>query len=93
MRYHQGVVRNNEMAPVSATTQVIAETTRSLIEAEGLSQEQVGKLLGRSQSYVSTRIKGLQPWTTEDIEALAKHYGFANAFGLIDRARGLNEGS
>ena len=91
MRYNEGVVRNNELTPMSATTKVIAETTRGLIETEGLSQEQIGKLLGRSQSYVSTRIKGLQPWTTEDIDALAKHFGLGNAFGLIDKARGITE--
>ncbi|MCI1868525.1 helix-turn-helix domain-containing protein [Bifidobacterium crudilactis] len=77
---------------MSATTKVIAETTRSLIEGEGMSQEQVGAILGRSQSYVSARVKGLQPWTTEDIDTLAKHFGFANAFGLIDKARGEERG-
>ena len=79
------------MAPMSATTKVIAEATRELIESEGMSQEQVGSLLGRSQSYVSARTKGLLPWTTEDIDKLAKHFGFTNAFGLIDKARGITE--
>lgn len=83
------MVKNNDLPRTSGTTKIIAETINALAIGERLSQAQVGKLIGRSQSYASTRLKGMEPWTTEDIEKLAKHFGFPNAFGLIDRARGI----
>ena len=39
--------------------------------------------------YVQTRCSGLQSWSLDDIDALAKYFGFPNAFALLDKARGI----
>lgn len=75
---------------MSRTTLLIAETVSDLVDEEGISQKEIGKIVGRSQAYASTRIKGLQAWTTDDLDAIAKHFGFPNAFGLLDKVRGLD---
>lgn len=59
------------------------------MESRGISQGQMGKFLNRSQSYVQTRFHGEQAWTTDDIDSIAKIFGLANGFSLIDEARGI----
>ena len=39
--------------------------------------------------YVQTRCSGLQSWSLDDIDALAKYFDFPNAFALLDKARGI----
>lgn len=68
----------------------MAETIRGLIDKQGLSQTQVGGIIGRSQAYASLRIKGLYPWNVDEIDALAKYFGYPNGFALVDLARGLS---
>lgn len=85
------MVKNSELKPTSSATKLIAETVSGLIESNGLSQTEVGTIVGKSQSYASLRIKGLKPWSTDDLDALAKRFGFDNAFGLLDKARGLSD--
>lgn len=83
------MVRKSEMPETSTTTKVIAETIRKHMESRGISQGQMGKFLNRSQSYVQTRFHGEQAWTTDDIDSIAKIFGLANGFSLIDEARGI----
>lgn len=83
------MVRNSDLPQTSGITKVIADTIRGLIDKENLSQTQVGAIIGKSQSYASLRIKGLAPWNVDEIDKLAKHFGFANGFVLVDLARGV----
>lgn len=68
---------------------MIADTIRGLIDKKHLSQTQVGTIIGKSQSYASLRIKGLAPWNVDEIDKLAKYFGYSNGFALVDLARGM----
>ena len=44
------MVRKDEMSETSGITKVIAETIRNRMKAQGISQNRMGYLLGKSQS-------------------------------------------
>lgn len=82
------MVRNEELRPTSYATRLLAETVCGLIDAQSLSRNRVCLALGRSQTYVSIRIRGMAPWNTDDLDKLAKLFGYSNLFSLMDVARG-----
>lgn len=53
------MVRNTELKETSAATKLIAETVASMINKAGWSQARTGRIIDKSQSYASLRIKGL----------------------------------
>lgn len=83
------MVRNSELPRTSTATKVIAETVHGIAERKGLTQAQIAEVVGKSSTYASLRLRGMRPWSTDDLDALAKCFGYDNAFGLLDRARGL----
>lgn len=85
------MVRNTELKETSAATKLIAETVASMINKAGWSQARTGRIIDKSQSYASLRIKGLTSWTTDDLDNLAKALGYGNAFGLLDAVRGIKD--
>lgn len=85
------MVRNTELKETSAVTKLIAETVASMINKAGWSQARTGRIIDKSQSYASLRIKGLASWTTDDLDNLAKALGYGNAFGLLDAVRGIKD--
>lgn len=85
------MVRKDEMPETSGITKVIAETTRNRMKAQGISQNRMGYLIGKSQSYVSTRFRGEQAWTTDDIDKITRILGLPNGFAIMDEARGVTQ--
>ena len=81
------MVRNSELRPIANTSRMIAAFVRLLIETQGYTQDDIGKALGRAQSYASLRIKGLKPWTVDELEILAQKLGCKNAFVLVRNAQ------
>lgn len=49
-------------------------------------QEEIAAAVGRTQPYVSSRINGEFPWSTNDLDLLAPLFG-ETAFTLIESAR------
>ncbi|WP_423773424.1 helix-turn-helix domain-containing protein [Bifidobacterium crudilactis] len=84
------MVRNNELPSIGTTAKLIADTIAQLLERKSVSQTQVSRELHRSQSYISVRIRGLDAWTTEDLDKLARILGYTNVFGLLDEVRGIH---
>lgn len=82
--------RKQKFPGTSSISKVTAEYINQLAKAKGVKQADLGRALGRSQSYVQTRCAGLQSWSVDDIDALAKYFGLPNGFALLDRARGLS---
>ena len=85
------MVRNTELKETSAATKLIAETVASMIDKAGWSQAKTGRIVGKSQSYASLRVKGLASWTTDDLDNIAKALGYGNACGLLDAVRGVDK--
>lgn len=83
------MVRKSELHDTSAITKVIAEAIAGAMKDAGVTQNQLADGIGKSQSYVSTRYRGEQAWTTDDIDAIAKVLGLSNGFALLDLARGI----
>lgn len=81
------MVRNNELKPVGTISKQIARKVRELAEQEQLSQEDLGRIIGRSQSYTSLRVKGMKSWTIEELDKLAPQLGYNDAIELMDAAR------
>lgn len=73
---------------------MIAETVRLELKKAGFTQTRTAEAIGRSQSYVQTRWNGLQPWDTDDLDAIAKKcLRLPNGFALVDLARGITPGA
>lgn len=81
------MVRNNELKPVGTISKQIARKVRELSESKRLSQEDLGRIIGRSQSYTSLRIKGMKSWTIEELDKLAPKLGYSDAIELMNIAR------
>lgn len=81
------MVRNNELKPVGTISKQIARKVRELAEQEQLSQEDLGRIIGRSQSYTSLRVKGMKSWTIEELDKLAPELGYNDAIELMNAAR------
>ncbi|RYP97885.1 hypothetical protein PG102015_0142 [Bifidobacterium pseudolongum subsp. globosum] len=79
------MVANNEMTPFSLT---VAETIKGRMVKTGITQTELAGAIGRSQSYVALRVIGRASWTLNDIDKIAKHFGMANGFALMDESRG-----
>lgn len=77
------MVRNNELRETSEATLMLAPRIRSALKAHGYSQEQVGAMISRGQSYVSLRCKGLKPWNWDELDTIAQHLGYHGAPALI----------
>ncbi len=84
------MVRNADLKDTSTVTKLVAEFVAQNVAKRGWSQTTVGRKIGKSQTYVSLRIKGMNSWTTDDLDSLAKAFGYGNAFGLLDAVRGLH---
>lgn len=68
-----------------------ADFIRAKVEEKGLSQEQVGAIIGdRAQSYASLRLKGMKPWNTDELDALAPHLGFDSGVKMLLAAHGVD---
>lgn len=80
------MVRNNELPDVGNTAKTVAQFVRMQIEEKGFSQEEIGEVIGRTQSYASLRIKGLKPWSVDELDVLSKTLGYKDAFELIKKA-------
>lgn len=90
MRYYGVMTRKQKFPGTSSVSKLTAEYINQLAKTKGVKQADLGKVLGRSQSYVQTRCSGLQSWSVDDVDALAKYFGLPNGFALLDMARGLS---
>ena len=81
------MVRNEELPATGQATKQLALSIRQALEAKGVTQGEVGKIIGRAQSYASLRIKGLKPWTIDELDKLAPVMGYADVFALVNAMR------
>jgi hypothetical protein len=68
-------------------TKQLALSVRQALEAKSVTQEEVGRIIGRAQSYASLRIKGLKPWTIDELDKLAPILGYNDVFALVNAMR------
>lgn len=66
-----------------STAQLIAEAVRALLGQRDERQYQLAEVLGMTVGAVSHRMSGRTPWTSDDLEALADHFGVAPAALLL----------
>lgn len=78
------MVRNSELPEVGHTAKMVADYVQSLLKEKEITQEETGNIIGRAQSYASLRIKGLKPWSVDELDALAPHIGYGNALDLMN---------
>ena len=78
------MVRNEELPDTGHATKQLALSIRQALEAKSVTQEEVGRIIGRAQSYASLRIKGLKPWTIDELDKLATILGYSDVFALVN---------
>jgi transcriptional regulator with XRE-family HTH domain len=66
---------------------VVGANVRALMAARGVSQKQMESILGVTQSAVSKRLRGVTPFDTSDLEAIADAFGVDPADLLADERR------
>lgn len=81
------MVRNEELPDTGHATKQLALSVRQALEAKSVTQEEVGRIIGRAQSYASLRIKGLKPWTIDELDKLAPILGYNDVFALVNAMR------
>lgn len=62
------MVKNSEIPGTSNITKRLARQIRYAIENKGLTQNDVGEIIDRSQAYASVRIKGMRPWNIDELD-------------------------
>ena len=87
LRYIYVMVRNEELPDTGQATKQLALSVRQALEAKGVTQGEVGRIIGRAQSYASLRIKGMKPWTIDELDKLAPILGYDDVFALVNAMR------
>lgn len=57
--------------PLSPTSQRVAAQVRARMAYDGCSQATLAESIGRDQHYISRRVSGKVPFTTEDLDLIA----------------------
>ena len=86
MRYDGDVVRNSELPPLGGFASLFARYVKRAADEAGLSGSEIGRRLGRAQSYASLRLNGRKAWTLDELDAIADLLGITPA-ELVERAR------
>ena len=86
MRYDGDVVRNSELPPLGGFASLFARYVKRAADEAGLSGSEIGRRLGRAQSYASLRLNGRKAWTLDELDAIADMLGITPA-ELVERAR------
>jgi transcriptional regulator with XRE-family HTH domain len=60
--------------------QVVSENVETLRRKRGLSQQEIGKAIGRSQSQADRKLKAASKWSLEEIGLVADFLGVTSAF-------------
>lgn len=68
---------------------MLTDTIKRYMQATDTSQDKLAKGVNRSQTYIGERCIQHMPWTTTDIDDIAKYFGLPNGFALVDEARGV----
>ena len=84
MRYDGDVVRNSEL--LGGFASLFARYVKRAADEAGLSGSEIGRRLGRAQSYASLRLNGRKAWTLDELDAIADMLGITPA-ELVERAR------
>ena len=92
------MARNDEIPESTDFTKAVSAGIRRLMEQHDTTHEILAAAINRSQSYVSLRARGMRPWTTDDLDAVAhyRHAGEAErarAMASIGQPLGLTDGS
>ena len=53
-------------------TSTVSRNVRAMMAANGVSQMEMARAMGLSQTAVSKRLRGLTPWDTNDLEIVAR---------------------
>ena len=80
------MVRNDEFAPVGELARAVALAVNEVMADNGLSGNHLAKKLGRAQSYVSARTRGLASWSLDEVDEIAQITG-TTFDAIIDIAR------
>jgi transcriptional regulator with XRE-family HTH domain len=76
----------DELTPFSKALLAEIDARRGGGKRKTPTQEQMATAVGKTQPYVSARVNGEHPWSTEDLDKLAPLLGAADAFELIAAA-------
>ena len=60
--------------------QIVSENVETLRRIKGLSQETIGKALGKSQSQADRKLKAVSPWNADEIALIAGLLGVTEEF-------------
>lgn len=77
---------SESLTPFSRALKAEIDARRGDTKRGRPTQEEIAAVIGRTQPYVSSRINGEFPWTTNDIDQIAPLFG-ETAFTLIAAAR------
>jgi hypothetical protein len=87
------MVKKYTKIPLPESARRIAVAIKGLMAERDVTQQELARVVGdpvrgaRAQSYISTRVNGLDAWDSRELELIAVRLGFADAFDLIDEAR------
>lgn len=66
------MANQDDLRPVGEFTKLFAAEVKGAMKSAGITQPQVAEAMGRNQSYVSERVSGKRPFTTEDLDVIAR---------------------
>lgn len=66
---------------------------RDKMEEQGVTQQTLARRLNRSQAYVSDRCLDKKSWTLQDLDDIAKTFGYAGMMALLNDMQGIRGGA
>lgn len=64
---------------------------RERMREKGITQQNLADRLGRSQTYVSERCLDKKSWTLQDIDEIAKAFGYPGMMALLNDMQGIRK--
>jgi len=65
------VSSKDDFRPVRPFTIAVAKVVKSFMSEHHITQKRVANLIHRDQAYISERVTGKRPFTTDEIDAIA----------------------
>lgn len=69
------------------TQELVSQTIRAQIAMSGVTHQSLANALGFRREALYRRLKGIKPWDTDELDQVAKFFGFKDAYVLIGIAQ------
>lgn len=71
---------------MASTQKIVSQTIRAQIALTGKTHQSLAEALGFRREALYRRLTGQKPWDVDELDKVAKFFGLADAYKLLDLA-------